>query len=347
MDSRETKFYVIINGKLKNKAKKVIITDNKKKALKIQQLGYTTFNDLKSALIFIEEQCGINCKPKMIFDNMETYDIKKNKICPVCKKPHGAKTQACTICHRNKKIYKISIAKILYLQERYSVDDIWVFIKKNHANINLKEGHIKGMGIKRDSFFETQSYHYQLGKYTKWEGDFPPYIKELFNNHPTKEFLTLSGSFKNPNIHYVCKSCNEEHVTTLKSFNKGHDCISTKSSGEVIIESFLKEKYLIKSQFDTLKCINPVTGRQLPYDIEVPELKLIIEIHGQQHYQFIEYFHKNYEDFEYQLFKDNLKESFAIEKGYSFLTINYSEIMDKSFRKKINTKINEIKNTFS
>ena len=36
---------------------------------------------------------------------------------------------------------------------------------------------------------------------------------------------------------------------------------------------------------------NPKTGRELPYDNEIPELKLIIEVHGQQHYEITSFTH--------------------------------------------------------
>ena len=137
-------------------------------------------------------------------------------------------------------------------------------------------------------------------------------------------------------------------------------------------ESFLQEKvrlYLEKLNYTilheykcTLKCINPLTNYQLPYDNEiiVNNKHLIIEVHGSQHYDKNCIFHKlsarkfkttiEYQ-FEYLQYKDKYKKDFALSHGYQYLIIPYytddsNETWKDLINDKINDKINEIKTVF-
>lgn len=89
------------------------------------------------------------------------------------------------------------------------------------------------------------------------------------------------------------------------------------------------------TQYKTLKCINPLTNHQLPYDIEVIGEKILIEIQGDQHYKFIEYFHGTKENFEYQQYKDKYKKEFAENLGYTMIYLSYPEIENGDFKIKL------------
>jgi hypothetical protein len=121
-------------------------------------------------------------------------------------------------------------------------------------------------------------------------------------------------------------------------------------------ESFLQEKvrlyleslnngeYTILHEYDTLKCINPKTKMTLPYDNEVKELKLIIEVHGRQHYIKLNgSWHKT----DYDLYKrklyDRYKRVYAKSQEYNYLEIPYwTDDKDKTWKKLIDDKISEI-----
>ena len=98
----------------------------------------------------------------------------------------------------------------------------------------------------------------------------------------------------------------------------------------------------------TIVPINPNTNHPLPFDNEIPELKLIIEVHGIQHYRMTDYFHNKdgqismEEAFEYQKWKDNFKKNYALEQGYNYLEIPYWKVKDDSYKKLITNKIKEI-----
>ena len=71
-------------------------------------------------------------------------------------------------------------------------------------------------------------------------------------------------------------------------------------------------------------------GLRLFFDFYIKELKLLIEIQGQQHFSFIKYFHENRQAFLAQKYRDNLKKSFVDSHPYLVLVcINYDEDYDK------------------
>ena len=95
------------------------------------------------------------------------------------------------------------------------------------------------------------------------------------------------------------------------------------------------------------------TNNTLPFDNEVVELKLIIEVHGKQHYK-VNSFHtmsakKNNTTPEYELhmqkIRDRYKRIYAKSKGYNYLEIPYwTDNKEEEWMKLIDDKIKEIKN---
>lgn len=269
------------------------------------------------------------------------------KICTLCEKPHKSKTQLCPICNKKSKELgniiphvngKASISKLLWLKQKYETQDVFTLLKNKPSlywdNSNKKDR----LELKRDIRTYHKSDEYKQEHYKKWQTEIPLYIINEMKKHKTKELLTISGDKINPNIHYLCKVCNEEQAQKFNDIkhNKGHNCNSVKSTGEIIIEDYLKDKFNIKTQYDTLKCINPITKKQLPYDIEIPEIKTIIEIQGKQHLEYIEYFHGSIENFYYQQRKDDYKKRFAESKGYKVVYIYYDEIKNGKYKHKLN-----------
>jgi len=168
----------------------------------------------------------------------------------------------------------------------------------------------------------------------------PQYIKDLLGLD--KEFICMNGSKRNPLIHFRCKRCNNDFIVRyeiLKS-KKGHDCEALISSGEAIVEDYLKKHNIsYKTQRNTLKCINPDTKHIMPYDFELTDKKVIIEVQGEQHRQFISRFHIDNEGFEYQQKKDKHKKEYAISKGYTYIEIWYDEFDNGKYVEKIENAI--------
>ena len=98
------------------------------------------------------------------------------------------------------------------------------------------------------------------------------------------------------------------------------------SKGEVecrrIMES-LFDKPFPKIRPDFLR--NPVT---VDYNLEIdcynPELKLGVEYNGVQHYKFSKFFHKNFEAFRNQQYRDLIKRSLCKEHGINLIEVPYT-----------------------
>lgn len=102
------------------------------------------------------------------------------------------------------------------------------------------------------------------------------------------------------------------------------------------VSDYLESKNIVvKHEKDcVLFCINPLTNSRLFYDNEIilNNFKLIIEIHGKQHYEISGWHYtvaksegKTPEDaLEYQQKKDEYKKQFALNNGYYYLSIPYT-----------------------
>ena len=127
--------------------------------------------------------------------------------------------------------------------------------------------------------------------------------------------------FLDNKVYYSYKKYGKEErykYSILKTIGN-HTCDIKKSSGETIIEDYLKiQKIKYKTQGDTLKYKNPETKHNLPYNFELTVYKIIIEVQGEQHREFIEYFHGTYDNFEYQLRRNKYKKDNAIKHGYQY-----------------------------
>lgn len=107
-----------------------------------------------------------------------------------------------------------------------------------------------------------------------------------------------------------------------------------------IVKEYLKDnniEYL--EEYDTLKCINPLTNKILPYDIELKNKKIIIELQGLQHTEYSKFLHDNKENYEYRVWKDWYKKSFAEKQGYKVLQITSLQIQNEEYKNIIKSVI--------
>lgn len=83
-----------------------------------------------------------------------------------------------------------------------------------------------------------------------------------------------------------------------------------------------------KARPDMLR--NPVTGNRhnLELDCFNSELRLAIEYNGVQHYKYVPYFHKNYEAFKNQKYRDYMKNQMCKENGITLIEVPYTVKID-------------------
>ena len=151
---------------------------------------------------------------------------------------------------------------------------------------------------------------------------------------------------KNGYVMWECLcDCGEIVYVDLNSLRnnrvKGHGCSISISSGQNAIKEYLDSigiKYLMERE--TLKCVNPDTGYIMPYDFEIPEKKVIIEVQGDQHKQFVKWFHTDMEGFYNQKRKDAYKKKYAEDRGYQVIEIWYSDIYNDTYKENLNKVLN-------
>ena len=232
--------------------------------------------------------------------------------CPTCKKKTENLNEFLTENHNLKYPLKTNfIARMRFCEQ--TDKDIFEFIRENPKSI------FKYFYMEKECKNEIrQNYLKDRKKILEVSMDnIPYYIRTFFMDNTDKELLDIYGTDDNPILKVKCLKCNKEYTASFKDILKKnlHPCDVSMSSGEYKVKSFLESrniKYLI--QRDTLPCKNPITGHILPYDFELPEQKLIIEVQGEQHTHFISFFHSSKEAFEYQQFKDNIKKRVCYQK---------------------------------
>ena len=144
---------------------------------------------------------------------------------------------------------------------------------------------------------------------------------------------------------WLCEcECGNFHITIETSLNSGQ-CKSCGCLSESWIATQLKD-YFIKNyngiaEYRIFK--NPETGYFLPFDIYLPNYKIFVEINGKQHYDYVDYWHKDQEGFEYSKQKDEMKKKFAKKNGiYIEIDLRKVKTVEKAIEK-IERRIEKLK----
>lgn len=69
-----------------------------------------------------------------------------------------------------------------------------------------------------------------------------------------------------------------------------------------------------------------VDGGLLLFDFCIPALRIMIEVQGEQHYKFVQFFHGMIDNFNKAKARDNLKKEWCSKNGYSLIYFEYKEI---------------------
>lgn len=273
-----------------------------------------------------------------------------DRICLVCEKPFKGKTKLCPTCNKKRRKYdkEIPVGVMVTIKKKYPNTDPYELIDKNP---NILRSVWKTTNAKTRATYRKQrsaflySSSYLDTKYSKNNSHIPDYINEIFKKDKSKTILYLDGEIKNPKIYYFCKRCGKEQCQTYFSLShgKGHQCTGSLSSGEAIVREYLRlNRIPFVMQMQTLKCINPRTLHVLPYDFELKNCKVIIEVQGVQHFEFSPFFHGDMENYNYQLWKDKFKKEYAESNGYRVLYLDYKDIESEKYKDMISDLISNI-----
>lgn len=317
------------------------------------------FNDFRQASSFAKSKNTVckkcvdkgsaiayaGCKESKICFHLYNPPKAPTKICLVCEKPFKGKTKLCPTC--NKLRGSMSVTTAVALKAIYPDDDIFKLIQREPYIVSMVTRRMakherSAMRQYRGALLNSSAY--KNVQHSKTDMHIPDYVAALFDRDKTKELLYIEGDKLNPFIYYTCKKCGLEQCQQYEKLktSAGHNCIAVKSSGEVIIEAYLREIGVqFNTQFETLKCVNPKTQRVMPYDFELRNRSIIIEVQGEQHLAYIPYFHGSEENFRYQVWKDRYKRDYAIRKGYDVLYITYYDIEKGTYRAMIDDLISK------
>lgn len=110
-------------------------------------------------------------------------------------------------------------------------------------------------------------------------------------------------------------------ISTLRARGiKCPKCKKSRSKGESFIESYLLKNKIFFESEKHFKWMADKTR----YDFYIPDYNLIIEFHGQQHYEYTSYFYKNIEDWENAKQRDEQKKKLTLEHNINYLIIPYN-----------------------
>jgi len=279
--------------------------------------------------------------------NVYPFDIKK---CPICERPVKSRGWYCPTCikrtrslneyfmERFRLKYPVGKSMVARMSEMYpNVSNIFEHIYDNPHLIftyfNLPKDKRK---LLRESYKTKKNENDLLSL-----DNIPRYVLNYLRDREDLQLLNVNGKASAIEIRCRCLRCNNDYTVSWDELKKGfHRCDSSISSGECVVMRFLKEQGInYKSQYDTLDCRNPKTGHQLPYDFELVDRKVIIEVQGNQHKMFSKYFHTSEEAFEYQQFKDKVKREYAIRNGYQFIELFYDDFKKDKYKKIILERI--------
>ena len=123
---------------------------------------------------------------------------------------------------------------------------------------------------------------------------------------------------------FQCDECPHQFTNTLDGISYGRWCPHCVNKTEKMFKEWFKKQYEYKlqSQKRFQWCKNPETKRILPFDFCIPDLKLIIEIDGRQHFEQV----WNWKAPELQQERDVFKMNLALDNGYTIIRIYQPDI---------------------
>lgn len=152
-------------------------------------------------------------------------------------------------------------------------------------------------------------------------------LQRLNETHP---FIKLVGPYRGMEheTQFQCCRCGYVFTNTIRYLMKvAKDCPYCSnicySRQESILKRFL-DKEKVNYQFSYKPLYNPLTNQKLHFDFYLPELNLLIEIQGYQHFRARDLFGGKL-GLDYLQLKDQYKRDWAVRHGYCLMYINYND----------------------
>lgn len=212
-----------------------------------------------------------------------------------------------------------------------------VLDKYQHGNIEMHVRHLECGRItpikpndvrrnKRKTLCKWCSKEKQAQELTKNHDD---YVRDVQKNFPNQfEILSqYTGMINKITVkHLVCGEIYDIYAGNLLRFGSCEHCKT--SLGEKVIHRILSNNnYAFEQQKKFDELIGLGSG-YLSYDFYLPPQEFdgkakLIEFNGNQHYEYVEHFHRNIDKFYRQLEHDKLKSEFALDNNMELIIIPY------------------------
>lgn len=131
----------------------------------------------------------------------------------------------------------------------------------------------------------------------------------------------------------------KEYVWNLSKYDVFYDDTRKRSKYHIRARNLLKEIYHSYRILEEVKLPGSTALNRksvLYLDFYIPSIKLGIEVHGEQHYEFCPFFHKSMADFLKSKARDEDKIEWCNINDINIVILNYKE-SDDEWRKHINS----------
>ncbi len=124
-------------------------------------------------------------------------------------------------------------------------------------------------------------------------------------------------------VDIICNKCTSAFPQQPKQHLYGNGCpICKESSGEKRSRQIFKE---LKLEYKTQVKLNPNRGYKYDGNLKYLSRNRLYEFDGKQHFEYIEFFNKTEENFQYRREIDIIKTVEALEAGYQLIRIDYTQ----------------------
>lgn len=257
------------------------------------------------------------CGKKIQHKNAYWFSEKKKHICKDCS---------------YKRVDTIKNEEIIKDRLKNKATNISFFMKNRngikHNMVSYVCNKCGRLNVKEVANFLRQKYDcgYCEGKKESKDTDF---FKEEVNEKFGNSFSLLSEYVNvKTDITIKCNKCGFIRNIKPNSFlSSGYcpKCGEKSSKGEKYIQKFLDKNGI---EYEKQKYFKNWNIGLHYFDFYIPQFNCIIEYHGRQHYEYVDYFHKDEQNFLYRLEKDKIKKEAVLAKGINYISINY-KLFDK------------------
>ena len=216
---------------------------------------------------------------------------------------------------------KYDYSKVNYVNNKIKVEIICPehgsFFQTPHNHLSLKRGCSECSGNRKSS---TEQF---IEKAKKIHGNKYDYSKVNYIDNKTK-------------VEIICPK-HGSFFQTPGGHLQGHGCCYCNTSrGEKAVENFLIEN---KIQFNSQKKFSDCRDKySLPFDFYLPELNIIIEYNGIQHYESVEHFGGE-KKLHLQRHHDWLKRKYCKDNNITLITISYNENVEEALKNILKNQI--------